>query len=387
MVSRFLIALSLLAAAAAYAAPPVDKGLMMNGARNLDAASGWTLFKRPWISEPSSLVAGGGVGPLYDARACNACHLGGGPGRVAETAIGEGMAVRLGHDPVYGDQIQTRALPGFDPEADVAFHWDEHDGLRAPSLDVVKLYYGPLSARAALRRAPSLFGIGLLEQIPDSEILARKNGHPAWLDEANGTRVLGRFGWKAQVPSVTMQVETAFQRDFGISTSDLPGAWGECTEAEKACRAANGPAVEMPDMLRDYIVAYLRVLQPQEELKETGPGYAAFRKAGCMSCHAVLHDAAGKPVRAYTDLRLHDMGAGLDDGIAEGGATSSQWRTAPLWNVAGELAQGGLLHDGRARDVAEAVKWHGGEASQARAAFNGLSPRQRKLIEAFLLGK
>lgn len=378
MVSRFLIALALLAAVPALAAAPP---LEMNGARNLDVATGWTLFKRPWISSPSSLSAGGGVGPLYDARACSSCHVGGGPGRVAEDAIGEGLAVRLGHDPVYGDQIQTRALPGFDPEADVAFHWEEKSGVRAPALDFAKLYYGPLTAHAALRRAPSLFGIGALESVPESEIL-KGHGHAARI----GTE-LGRFGWKATMPSITAQVATAFQRDFGIATSGLPGPWGECTEAEKACRAAPGQAIELPDNMRDYLVAYLRSLQPVAVLRETGPAFAAFKASGCTACHAVLKDAHGAPVRAYTDMELHDMGAGLDDGIAEGDAKSSEWRTAPLWNLANELSQGGLLHDGRARTIAEAVNWHGGEASQARRTFNALSPKRRKLLESFLIGK
>jgi CxxC motif-containing protein (DUF1111 family) len=379
MVSRFLIALALLAALPALAGAPPP--LEMNGARNLDVATGWTLFKRPWISEPSSLSAGGGVGPLYDARACNACHIGGGPGRVAQDALGEGLAVRVGHDPVYGDQIQTRALPGFDPEADIAFHWDEKSGRRVPVLDIARLYYGPLTAHAALRRAPSLFGIGLLENVPESEIV-KGQGHAARIEGR-----LGRFGWKATMPNITAQVAAAFQRDFGIATSGLPGPWGECTEAEKACRAAPGRMVELPDNMRDYLVSYLRSLLPVSEPREAGAGFAEFKASGCLACHAVLKDAQGAPVRAYTDMLLHDMGPGLDDGIAEGDAKSSEWRTAPLWNLAGELSQGGLLHDGRARSIAEAVNWHGGEASQARAAFNALPPKQRKLLESFLIGK
>ncbi|HEX4293660.1 MAG TPA: di-heme oxidoredictase family protein [Rhizomicrobium sp.] len=382
MVSRFLIALALLAAAPAFALAP-DGGLILNGARNLDVAAGWTLFKRPWISQPSSLSAGGGVGPLFGARSCISCHVGGGPGRVAEDAIGDGMIVRVGDDPVYGRQIQTRALPGFEPEADVAFHWEAQKTLRAPKLDFAKLYYGPLTASAGLRRAPSLFGIGVLENVPESEIL-KGHGRPSWTSD---THVLGRFGWKAQMPTVTSQVETAFQRDFGISASGLPGPWGECTAAEKACRDAPGPGVELPDSFRDHIVSYLRSLLPPAGPDEAKPGFAYFKQAGCLSCHAVLKDAQGRKVRAYTDMLLHDMGPGLDDGIAEGAAKSSDWRTAPLWSLADELGQGGLLHDGRARSIAEAVNWHSGEASQARAAFNALSSSRRKLIESFLLGK
>src|ERR1700742_4706949 len=105
MVSRFLILLMVLTALPGLAvADPVREKL------GIDAAVGWSLFKRPWISAPSSLQNGGGLGPLFDARSCSACHAGGGAGRIAEDAIGDGMAVRIGRsdgsaDPVYGTQI------------------------------------------------------------------------------------------------------------------------------------------------------------------------------------------------------------------------------------------------------------------------------------------
>lgn len=386
MVSRFLIVAALLAATAALAAPKDDV------VRGEEAAGGWALFKRPWISQPSSLVGGGGVGPLYDARACDSCHLGGGPGRVAEDALGQGMVVRIGRgdakgDPVYGTQIQALALSGYEPEANVAFHWDSADR-HAPKIDFAQMNYGPLGegSHAALRRAPSLFGIGLLEAIPDQEIVAQtklSGGHVALLADGR----IGRFGWKAAESQLPSQIEVAFQRDFGISTSGHPGPYGECTEAEKACRAVAGPDAELPDQFRDLLATFLRMLRAPDSLNEKAPGFAVFRETGCLQCHAVMKDAKGVAVHAYSDLALHDLGPELDDGIAEGAAKPSEWRTAPLWNVSGELAQGGLLHDGRARDVAEAVQWHGGEASRARSTFNALSPKKRKLLDDFLLGR
>jgi CxxC motif-containing protein (DUF1111 family) len=392
MVSRFLIALAFLATSSTFV------GAVPNTAvpalTDIKVAAGWSLFRRPWISSPSSLVAGGGVGPLYNSRACDSCHVGGGPGHVAQDAIGSGMVVRTGGlepvgDPVYGWQIQTRALPGFEPEADVAFAWENANKLRTAKIEFAKFHYGPLAfdSHAALRRAPSLFGVGQLEAIPEKEILAHAGGgHPAWLVGAGGKRELGRFGWKAAEPNIPMQIANAFQRDFGIATSNFPGAAGECTQAETACRAVGGPDVELPDSLRDLIADYLRSLRSPEELRGGGPGFVAFRKVGCMDCHTVLKDKDGQTVRAYTDLLLHDMGPGLDDGIAEGAARPSEWRTAPLWDVADSLSQGGLLHDGRARSVDEAVQWHGGEASQSRVAFNALSSKDRKMISDFLLG-
>jgi CxxC motif-containing protein (DUF1111 family) len=390
MVARFLIALFVLVPITVLAAaPPLSRGVL-----GLDAAAGWALFRRPWISSPSSLVAGGGVGPLYTSRTCESCHAGGGPGRIAADAIGAGMVVRTGRadatgDPVYGSQIQTQALPGFEPEADVTFRWQTANGLRTADIVLSNLHYGPLArdTHEALRRAPSLFGIGRLEAIPEKEILVHAGrGRPAWITDSNGKRKLGRFGWKATQPEMTTQIANAFQRDFGIGTSDFPGAYGECTHAETACRAVGGPNVELPDQFRDLIATYLRTLYPPDSPNEASPGFALFRKSGCMECHAVLKDAQGQPVHAYSDLVLHDMGPGLDDGIAEGGARSSEWRTAPLWDVADSLSQGGLLHDGRARSIDEAVAWHGGEASQARTAFNALSSKDRNMLDDFLLG-
>jgi CxxC motif-containing protein (DUF1111 family) len=387
MVPRLLTAALAVLLLAAASPPPVS-----NGAFTFKAASGWALFKRPWISDPSSLSAGGGVGPLYEARSCNACHGGGGAGEVSEHALGNGMIVRVGRedgsgDPTYGHQLQALALPGFEPEANAAFRWQEVGGARAPALAVTQLRYGAPDAatRLALRRAPSLFGIGRLAAVPDAEILSRP-GKPAWIAEADGKRHLGRFGWKASVPALDAQVEIAFQRDFGISSSGLPGGYGECTAAEKACRDAGAKDVELPDEFRDVVVAFLKVLREPDAHDESMPGFTLFKQSGCLGCHAVLKDGDGRPVRAYTDLLLHDLGPELDDGIAEGAARSSEWRTAPLWDVAANLQAGGLMHDGRARSIAEAVRWHGGEAANARTAFTAMSPKKRKLIETFLLG-
>ena len=389
MASRIPIFLLLLVSTAVSAAP------LDHAKKALDGAGGWALFKRAWVSAPSSQIGGGGLGPLFDARSCNACHAGGGAGRVSEDALGAGMVVRVGRadgsaDPVYGSQIQTLALPGFEPEADVTFRWASAGGARIAKIDFATLHYGTMApaTHAALRRAPSLFGLGQLEDIPDGEILAQTHGgRPSWVTDADGQRKLGRWGWKAATPELPSQVEIAFQRDFGISTSGRPGTFGECMPAEKECRIASGDAVELPDVSRDMIVTYLRLLRWPAPKDETAPGFALFRSAGCADCHATLRDAKGRPVHAYTDMLLHDMGPGLDDGIAEGAAHSSEWRTAPLWDVADNLAQGGLLHDGRARDIAEAVQWHNGEAVKARAAFNALSSAERAQIEDFLLGR
>jgi len=387
MASRFFVVAVVLISAVASAAP-ID-----HAKREFDAAGGWALFKRTWVSARSSQTDGAGLGPLFDARSCNACHAGGGAGRVAEDAIGSGMTIRVGRndgtpDPVYGSQIQTQALPGLEPEADAAFQWNMDGGIRTARLTFEKLHYGALApeSRTGLRRAPSLFGTALLEDVPESVIVSQTHGgRPSWVVAADGTRKLGRWGWKATTPELASQIEIAFQRDFGISTPGHPQAYGECTAAEKACRAAAIDVIEVPDASRDVIAAYLRFLRHPPPKNESSAGFALFRNLGCADCHATLTDSKGRLVHAYTDMLLHDMGPGLDDGIAEGGVRSSEWRTAPLWDVAANLSQGGLLHDGRARSIAEAVRWHDGEGAKARAAFDKLSPAEQMKVEGFLL--
>jgi CxxC motif-containing protein (DUF1111 family) len=360
----------------------------------LDAEVGQRLFQRNWVSAPSSTGADDGLGPLYDATSCAACHPAGGAS--ARSAIRLGNAGGSG-DAVYGAQLQTRALAGQTPEAEPRISSTIKDGRRLMRVMPEKLGYGPLAkdTRIALRRAPALFGVGLLAQVPESEILNRVRaeesegigGKAAYLTIA-GKRVLGRFGWKATEPDLSAQTAIAFSRDIGLSTTLHPEPWGDCTPAERACRAgphgAGKGEVEVPDTLVDLIVRYLETLPPSRPA--TTHGEALFNATGCAACHATLKLADGKPVPAYTDLLLHDLGDGLNDGIKEGAAGPSEWRTAPLWNVAASLKAGGLLHDGRARDVTEAIAWHSGQAEAVRSRFGALSVAEKADLVAFVGG-
>jgi len=371
-------------------------------AASLDAEMGRALFNRQWVAAPSSTQSDDGLGPIYDARSCSACHVGAGAGPVAPiTAIGAGMVVRLGNargesDPVYGFQLQTKAIAGHLPEGAPKFDFKIENGLRVPALKLGVLNFGPLAldTHAALRRAPSLFGVGLLAKIPDREIFAQaakeKNsdgvrGRPATLGKN-----IGRFGWKAAQADLEGQVGSALSRDIGLSTTAFPDPWGECSATEKACRAgphgAEPGEVEVPDQLRDLIVAYLNSLPAPRAQAALGRGQVIFNQLGCNACHAIMKTADGKPVVAYTDLLLHDMGSALDDGIAEGNAKSNEWRTAPLWGLAARLKGGGLLHDGRARSVEEAIAWHGGEALTARGRFDALSEDDKTALVKFVEG-
>lgn len=371
--------------------------------QSLDAAIGKALFERNWVSAPSSTKSEDGLGPLYDAPSCASCHQQA-KGSPDEDSVPPGMVTRLGNargtgDPVYGFQLQTRAVIGHTPEGNPDMQWTPKGDLRVSTVTLYSLGYGPLSpdTKVALRRAPSVSGVGLLAQVPESEILKRADpddkdhdgirGRPSYVS-IDGKQVLGRFGWKATQPDLRAQTAMAFSRDLGLSTSLHPEPWGDCTQAEKECRAgphgAEAGEVEIADSLVNLIVTYLASLPAPKA--NTGHGEALFAEAGCGACHATLALANGTPVRAFTDLLLHDLGEGLNDGIKEGAATPGEWRTAPLWDVVESLKLGGLLHDGRARTVAEAVEWHGGEAATARERFRALNPADKAALAAFISG-
>lgn len=394
MVSRRLIAASALAAAAPLLT-----------AASLDIALGKKLFERNWVSAPSSTKSDDGLGPLYDAPSCAACHAANPAAELDETSTPPGMVIRLGNangtgDPVYGYQLQTRAVAGQIPEANPDIQWTAKDKLRTGMVTLYHLGYGPMAkdTRIALRRAPSIKGAGLLAHIPQSEIVSHAASEEAnhdgvagrvpWLG-SGGQRVLGRFGWKATQPDIVAQTAMAFSRDIGLSTRLHPEPWGDCTPTERACRAgphgAENGEPEVADVMLEMVALYVGSVPPSAAAKND-PGEALLAQTGCAACHATLHLADGRPVAAYTDLLLHDLGPGLNDGIKEGAAEPGVWRTAPLWDVAGSLKIGGLLHDGRARNVAEAVEWHDGEARAARARFRALSAQDKAALVAFVSG-
>src|SRR4051812_25848775 len=221
-------------------------------APSLDIAMGKRLFDRNWVSAPSSTKSDDGLGPLFDATSCAACHVFNPKAQADEESLPAGLIIRLGNargetDPVYGAQLQTKGVAGQVPESapDIAF--GEKDGLRVVTVNPGKPNFGALArdTRLSLRRAPSLRGVGLLARVPDSEILRNADSEDANHDGiagrlpwvvVDGKRVLGRFGWKAASPGLSAQVAGAFSRDMGLSTSLRPDPWGDCTAAESACR-------------------------------------------------------------------------------------------------------------------------------------------------------
>ena len=370
-------------------------------ADDLDPALGRALFKRNWVPAPSSTDAANGLGPLFNARSCEGCHLGGGAARVVSGSNGrttlKGAAVRLGNgagtpDPYYGLQLQTDAVPGLAAEARVRF---------LPKLDIELL--GPELAadiKTSVRLAPALAGRARFDAIPDEEILKRADpgdsdgngikGRARRLGSDGVSGPVGRFGWKAAHATLDSQIANAFALDLGLSSPLDMRPYGDCTEAETDCRAApNGVSpkqggYEIGSEITRLVAAYVSSLEPPDA-SEDAEGREVFDKTGCAACHVPnLMDRNNQPIATYSDLLLHDMGPALDDGAGEAGAASAEWRTAPLLGLPARDGNRRYLHDGRAATLEAAILAHGGEASAARDIFEKLDLADKRRLIAFL---
>lgn len=429
----------------AFSSPAGNLGF--EGERDFKLGDG--IFKKEWVSAPSSTQASDGLGPLFNARACQRCHLKDGRGHPPEpgekavsmflrlsvpprtdaerVALASKALLRM-PEPTYGGQLQNFAIQGMPAEGEmhvtyseipVALNGGEMASLRKPHYEIDDLGYGPMAPDVMIspRVAPPMIGVGLLEDIHPGDILARADpddadgdgisGRPSMVrDTASGDLTLGRFGWKASVPTVRQQAAEAFSGDIGISTMPVPAGYGECTAKEALCREAPngvqerlGP-VEAPDPVLDLVTFYSRNVGVPPRRAVNDPqvlrGKALFYDFGCASCHTpkyVTRRDAAEPehrfqlIWPYTDLLLHDMGEGLADGRPVGDASGSEWRTAPLWGIGLTETVSGhtfFLHDGRARNLLEAILWHGGEAEAAKDKVVAATPDERKALIRFL---
>jgi CxxC motif-containing protein (DUF1111 family) len=325
-------------------------------------------------------------------------------------------------EPTYGGQLQNFAIQGIAAEGQLKIDYKERQvelaggetvSLRAPTYTLTDLGYGPMSPDVMIspRVAPPMIGLGLLEAVPEKQILAnaapKGTGKPnqVWSSENNKV-MLGRFGWKAGIPTIAQQTAEAFNGDIGISSTMIPQGSGDCTAKETACLAApngNSPKyqnVEVGDELFNLVVFYAQNLAVPARRHPGDPevlkGKEIFYTIGCASCHRpkfVTGEIPGQPhlshqlIWPYTDLLLHDMGEGLADGRPEGEASGSEWRTPPLWGIGLTQTVSGhtlFLHDGRARNVTEAILWHGGEGEAARDKFANLAKADRDALLAFV---
>ncbi|MDI3396847.1 di-heme oxidoredictase family protein [Pseudomonas sp. V88_4] len=412
--------------------------------RRVDFSVGNSFFRSPWVIAPSTTTARDGLGPLFNTNACQNCHIKDGRGHppTPDAANAVSMLVRLSipdapqyaklieqvgvvPEPVYGGQFQDMAVPGVAPEGKVRVDYTPvpvrfKDGteveLRKPALQITQLGYGPMhpDTRFSARVAPPMIGLGLLEAIPEEAILANAaaqakenngiNGRPnrVW-DDAQQKTVMGRFGWKAGQPNLNQQNVHAFSGDMGLTTSLRP--FDDCTDAQTACKQApngNGPdgEPEVSDNILRLVLFYSRNLAVPARRgvndAQVLAGKNLFFQAGCQSCHtpkyttaanAAEPELANQVIRPYSDLLLHDMGEGLADNRTEFQASGRDWRTPPLWGIGLTQTVSGhtqLLHDGRARNLLEAVLWHGGEAKAAQQQVLSFNAEQRAALLAFL---
>ncbi|MGY2438722.1 di-heme oxidoreductase family protein [Pseudomonas sp. SDO52101_S400] len=412
--------------------------------RRVDFSVGNSFFRSPWVIAPSTTTARDGLGPLFNTNACQGCHIKDGRGHppTPDSVNAVSMLVRLSipdapqyaklieqvgvvPEPVYGGQFQDMAVPGVAPEGKVRVDYTPvpvrfKDGteieLRKPVLQITQLGYGPMhpDTRFSARVAPPMIGLGLLEAIPEEAILANAaaqakenngiNGRPnrVW-DDAQQKTVMGRFGWKAGQPNLNQQNVHAFSGDMGLTTSLRP--FDDCTDAQIACKQApngNGPdgEPEVSDNILRLVLFYSRNLAVPARRgvndAQVLAGKNLFFQAGCQSCHtpkyttaanAAEPELANQVIRPYSDLLLHDMGEGLADNRTEFQASGRDWRTPPLWGIGLTQAVSGhtqFLHDGRARNLLEAVLWHGGEAKAAQQQVLSFNAEQRAALLAFL---
>ncbi|HVZ01558.1 MAG TPA: di-heme oxidoredictase family protein [Dongiaceae bacterium] len=431
------VAMLAMAALPAAAGPQLDvirDPALPKDVKGLDFEIGRALFERQWAAAPSSTQAADGLGPLFNARSCVSCHTGGGRGAAYDAAgnvlpallfkLGpHGGAAAATGDPVYGQQIQPESVLGLGGEAhpDVRFEIRTvtlADGteveLRKPVATLDGLAFGLLAPETVIspRLASAINGMGLLERIPETEILARADpddrdgdgisGRPnEVLDPATGKRALGRFGWKAGEPSLEVQDAKALDLDIGLSNPIYRDAYGDCTKREAQCLAMpNGASpqfenLEVPSSLTrliDRFVAEAVLPGLAIDSKSVAQGRKVFMAAGCEACHRAQFDlpASGalpaRTIAPYSDLMLHDMGMGLADHLQDGDASGREWRTAPLWGIGVALRSGkaDLLHDGRARNVLEAILWHDGEAAAARKKVEALGAADRQALIDFI---
>ena len=394
---------------------------------------GNSFFNQNWVVAPASTAGRDGLGPLFNARSCSACHFKDGRSQPPEPGVpmtvmllrasvpGRGPRGEPLPDPVYGGLIQGQGIPGVAAEGDAFVSYEEQPGqfadgeeysLRKPSYRLSNLGYGPTATNLLLspRVAPAMIGLGLLEAVPEESIRALadpddRDGdgisgrvNSVW-DHVAGTTALGRFGWKAEQPTVHQQSATAFVEDIGITSSAQPS---ENISALQVIHTKHPPqhGLEVSDKILGDVVAYSRLLGVPARRNVSHPtvqrGQRLFMEAGCAKCHLPVlttsaswkfPELANQTIRPYTDILLHDLGEALSDQRPVFNAEGSEWRTPPLWGIGLVEKVNGhstLLHDGRARNLSEAILWHGGEAKPARETFRSMPRMDREALLEFL---
>ena len=420
--------------------------------RQIDFHVGNGLFRKLWVSSPASTISSDGLGPLFNARSCQNCHLKDGRGHTPSKNWpfddSVSMLLRLSippqnkrqedlinkhkilsiQEPKYGNQLQDLSIQGHDSEGKLNVKYEEiiitlsggeKVSLRKPTYKITNLNYGEPHKNIMIspRIAPPMIGLGLLEAIDEKDILSNADqfdlnhdgisGKPNFVwDKIEKKVTLGKFGWKAGEPNLIQQSSEAFKNDIGISSQMNNQAWGDCTILQDKCRSApNGNSKEqgsreISNKAMNKLIFYVRNLgvptRRNIDNKKVLNGKKIFYESKCINCHIPKYVTKRDPelpeqsfqlIWPYTDLLLHDMGDGLADNRPEGAANGKEWRTPPLWGIGLTKIVNGhteFLHDGRARNLLEAIIWHGGEAELSKQKIINLNKNERSDLIAFL---
>lgn len=402
-----------------------------------DFTFGNKMFNTKWVTAPASVTSLDGLGPTFNRMSCAACHFKDGRGRppLSTDEPMKSMLMRLSipgiasdggplSHPIYGGQLNDRGIHGVPAEGVAKIIYDEIKGqyadgtpysLRKPNYEFMKLAFGPLGENIMFspRVAPAVYGLGLLEAIPEEAVLSQADpddkdgdgisGRPNYVwDAVNNKTALGRFGWKANVASLLQQNAGAAVGDMGITTSLFPDE--NCPDDQTACKEApNGSSQngepEMSDKQLEKMTFYVSTLavpaRRDVNTEQIIAGAKLFEKANCATCHTpktrtgkhTIASLADQDIQPFTDLLLHDMGDGLADNRPDYEATGNEWRTPPLWGIGLVKTVNkhtNFLHDGRARNLEEAILWHGGEAASSTETFKAMNKKERKALITFL---
>ncbi|WP_282148226.1 di-heme oxidoredictase family protein [Algibacter lectus] len=395
-------------------------------------ATGNSLFNQTWVSSPASTTGRDGLGPTFNARACATCHFKDGRGKAfvnGEDSSGFLMRISMpGQDsngdalPVlgYGTQLQDRANNGIPFEAKVNVTYEIIDGeyadgtsyqLQKPIYSFSQEAFGSLSGvLMSPRVAQQTIGLGLISALPDEEITKFVDEADSDNDGISGRanyvynydineQDLGKYGWKANAPTLKQQVAAALHGDMGLTTSLFSDS--NCPSPQQDCAdAINGGTPEVTDIQLDKMLFYQahlavpnrRNYKDENVLK----GKALFSSLNCIGCHAINQKTGTEAasdylknitIKPYSDFLLHDMGDDLADNRPDYLATGNEWRTQPLWGIGLISTVNGhtnLMHDGRAANIEEAILWHGGEAENIREDFKNLSVDDRENLISFV---
>jgi CxxC motif-containing protein (DUF1111 family) len=394
---------------------------------------GSELFAREWVPHDSKDAGGDGLGPVYNETSCLACHHQGGPGGAGPTSMNVEIltaGARASTGSSNRGQTAAEFHPGFRTARSVVLHrygvdpmykaWrlrllgNEKLADMVESVDTeiqqVQQLVEPVSPRFSSRRggtvvngmllsqrnAPALFGAGLIDALTDEALLNAEKQRFADFPEICGRANrgkdgrIGRFGWKAESPSLSEFVVSACANELGL---EVPGRHQASSPLDPDAKAKG---MDLTQEECDALVAYVRHLPVPAGMRPAGSrespavdeGRSLFGAAGCATCHQARLGAIDG---IYSDLLLHSMGTALSDsgssyGISSpepspGAATTQEWRTPPLW---GFRESGPYLHDGRAKNVEEAVALHGGQAANSTKRYFKLLPEQRLRVQAFL---